>query len=156
VILPEIVGAQRVYLYCLLQALSCEEDNIDKLVVLQQFLEESRYQQFWHVFNKDPVYRDLMADAVGFENDIRRVIATTIAISYQNISTDLLQSYLNYGSPGSPNPEFSEFTRSSGWREADGIVHIPVNKDNEAKPTVIRENIKFDQLTKVIGYSNEL
>ncbi|CAG8557589.1 9129_t:CDS:2 [Ambispora leptoticha] len=125
--------------------------------MLQQLLEQSRYEQFWEEYEKDETYRELTSDAVGFENAIRKVIATAIAISYQSISADLLQAYFNLGSAaGEADEEFLAFIKSLGWTESNNVVHIPVNKDNEAKPTVIRENIKFEQLTKVIGYSNEL
>ncbi|CAG8445582.1 6494_t:CDS:2 [Ambispora gerdemannii] len=141
----------------LLHENSFEDEQIGKLIFLQQLLEQSRYEQFWEEYEKDDTYRELTSEAVGFENAIRKVIATAISISYQSISADLLQAYFNLGSAaGEPDEEFLAFIKSLGWTESNGIVHIPVNKDNEAKPTVIRENIKFEQLTKVIGYSNEL
>ncbi|KAG9306218.1 hypothetical protein G9A89_016122 [Geosiphon pyriformis] len=136
---------------------SLEDENITKLTFLQQLLEQSRYQQFWKELEKSEKYRELIIDAIGFEKAIRKVIANAISISYQSISADLLASYFHFPlrNPGEQE-EFNVFIKSLEWTHVNGIVHIPVNKDNQAKQTVIRENIKFEQLTKVIGYSNEL
>jgi len=133
-----------------------EDETIAKLIQLQQLLEQCQYKEFWFKYeNPEFTYRELTADAIGFENDIRKVIATTIAISYQSISKDLLRTYLHFEKP-EQDAEFIEFLDPLNWKESDSVINIPINKDNEAKPTVIRENIKFEQLTKVIGYSNEL
>ncbi|CAG8575572.1 6846_t:CDS:2 [Paraglomus brasilianum] len=141
----------------LLHESALAEDSIQKLLHLQSLLEQARYREFWHVYESEETYRILTSEAIGFENAIRKVIARVVAISFQTISTELLQSYLNIGaSNGHSDEDFSFFIEKQGWKEENKVVHIPVNNDNEAKPTVIRENIKFEQLTKVIGYSNEL
>lgn len=40
---------------------------------------------------------------------------------------------------------FSEFVKAQGWTETNGVTSIPINKDNEAKTTVLTENIKFER-----------
>jgi len=40
---------------------------------------------------------------------------------------------------------FEEFVRSVGWQVESGVVKVPLNKENEAKGTVVRENVKFDR-----------
>jgi len=137
----------------LLQEGSLSEDNVSKLVLLQQLLEEARYQEFWEVYEKDDIYKDLTIEAVGFDTAIRKVILTAVCMAYQTISVDLLRTYLNYKKDDN---KFEPFVQSQGLTIKDDVVIINTNYDNEAKPTVIRENIKFEQLTKVIGYSNEL
>ncbi|CAG8508795.1 10030_t:CDS:2 [Cetraspora pellucida] len=129
------------------------EENVTKLIELQQLLEECKYQEFWKVYESDESYKELTSDAIGFEDAIRKVILTSITMTYQSISAELLSSYLNLNTD---DEEFDSFIQSRGLVNKDGIVLVPTNYDNEAKPTVIRENIKFEQLTKVIGYSNEL
>ena len=42
--------------------------------------------------------------------------------------------------------EFEVFIQSRELTIKDNIVIIPTNYDNEAKPTVIRENIKFERM----------
>ncbi|CAG8468922.1 45594_t:CDS:2 [Gigaspora margarita] len=130
-----------------------ENANVAKLVELQQLLEECKYQEFWKVYESDDSYKELTSDAIGFEDAIRKVILTSISMTYQSISAELLSSYLNLSIS---DEEFDSVIQSRNLVNKEGIVLVPTNYDNEAKPTVIRENIKFEQLTKVIGYSNEL
>jgi len=48
--------------------------------------------------------------------------------------------------------QFEEFVRSAGWQVESGVVKVPLNKENEAKGTVVRENVKFDRkLRCVVG-----
>jgi len=137
----------------LLQEGSLSDENVAKLILLQQLLEEARYQEYWEVYEKDEAYKELTIEAVGFDTAIRKVILTAICMAYQTISADLLRLYLNFVKD---DDKFETFIRSQGLTIKDSVVIITTNYDNEAKPTVIRENIKFEQLTKVIGYSNEL
>lgn len=75
-----------------------------------------------------------------------------MAMSYQTINAINLASNL-----GLAGDAFDQFCQTQGWIKAEGgLIQIPINKGNEAKAVVIRENIKFEQLTKVIGYSNEM
>ncbi|RIA98463.1 armadillo-type protein [Glomus cerebriforme] len=137
----------------LLQEGALNDESIAKLILLQQSLEEARYQEFWETYEKDDAYRELTSEAIGFDTAIRKVILTAICMAYQSISADLLRLYLNFVND---DDGFEAFIQSRGLTIKDSVVIIPTNYDNEAKPTVIRENIKFEQLTKVIGYSNEL
>jgi len=137
-------------LYLLTEQMVADEP-IQKLMMLQQLLEEARYKKFWEVYESDDLYKDLTREVQGFTGAIRKVIANVVNMTYQTISSDLLKSYLYLD-----GETYQSFLTSYGWSDVDGIVTIPVNKHNEAKTVVIRENIKFEQLTKVIGYSNEL
>jgi translation initiation factor 3 subunit K len=73
-------------------------------------------------------------------------------MSHQSINLPVLQSYLAL----KDQAKFAAFCEQQQWTQQGDLVLIPINKDNEAKAIVVRENIKFDQLTKVIGYSNEI
>ena len=68
------------------------------------------------------------------------VIARTVAVSFQSISKDLLSQYLNLEAE-----ELTAFVREQGWIETEDSVQVPVNKDNDARTTVIRENIRFER-----------
>ncbi|RUS22624.1 armadillo-type protein [Endogone sp. FLAS-F59071] len=137
-------------LYLLTEQMVADEP-IQKLMILQQLLEEARYKKFWEVYESDGLYNELTSEVEGFTGAIRKVIANVVNMTYQTISSDLLKSYLNLD-----GETYQSFLSSYGWSDVEGVVTIPVNKHNEAKTVVIRENIKFEQLTKVIGYSNEL
>lgn len=117
-------------------------------MTLQQLLEQSRYAQFWKTLESS---KEVVQSVNEFEDAIRQVIAKVVSMSYQSISTSELQSYLAL-----EGDAFQKFCESQHWTVSGQTVSIPINKDNEAKTVVVRENIKFEQLTKVIGYSNEM
>lgn len=127
------------------------DEPIQQLTSLQQLLEQSRFAKFWETFNSDPSYEKLVSNVSGFKKAIRNLVARVVSMTHQQISVQLLQSYLDL-----KGDDFTAFVKEQNWEVKDSIVQIPVNKDNEAKTVVIRENIKFEQLTKVIGYSNEV
>lgn len=121
-------------------------ESLKKLTELQQILEQARYTKFWQ--------SDLAqwtSVVPNFESEIRQVIARVISMSYQTVNTSTLSGYI-----GLTGDAFDKFCTSQQWQKNGDVVQIPINKGNEAKTVVIRENIKFDQLTKVIGYSNEM
>ncbi|KAI9486246.1 MAG: armadillo-type protein [Benjaminiella poitrasii] len=121
--------------------------SIEKLTELQQLLEQARYAKFWQADLKPWV-----AVVPDFEANIRQVIARVMAMSYQTINASSLAANL-----GLSGDAFNKFCESQGWQSVAGdLIQIPINKGNEAKTVVIRENIKFEQFTKVIGYSNEM
>lgn len=121
------------------------------MTALHQLLEQSRYAKFWETFNSDSTNQQLVSDVRGFNNAIRNIVTRIVCMTHQQISASLLQSYLDL-----QGDDFTSYVKEQGWDIKGNTVHIPVNKDNEAKTVVIRENIKFEQLTKVIGYSNEM
>ncbi|KAI8067894.1 armadillo-type protein [Gongronella butleri] len=133
-----------------LYLLSERSAGVEKLTTLQQLLEQANYVKFWATYN-EASYKQLTSQVVGFEDAIRQLIARVITMSHQSIATSVVQSYLAL-----TGDAFATFSKQQQWTQQGDVVVIPVNKDNEAKAIVVRENIKFDQLTKVIGYSNEM
>lgn len=68
-------------------------------------------------------------------------IAHAVAMTFQSIELSSLESYLHL-----KGQALSNYIKSLGWTESSkGVVSIPVNKDNEAKTTVLTENIKFER-----------
>jgi len=61
-------------------------------------------------------------------------------MTFQSIETANLGAYLHL-----KGQALSDFIKAQGWTESNGVVAIPVNKDNEAKTTVLTENIKFER-----------
>ena len=53
--------------------------------------------------------------------------------------------------------EFEAFVGEiCGWGVgADGVVRVPVNKENEAKGTVVREEVRFEQFGRVVRRAYE-
>ncbi|KAF8930400.1 hypothetical protein BGZ58_008266 [Dissophora ornata] len=126
------------------------EEPVVRLVALQDLLEQARYADFWKAYEGDDIYKELTAEVLGFEDSIRANIASAVAMTFQSIELESLQAYVHL-----KGQALADFVKAQGWTEANGVVAIPVNKDNEAKTTVLTENIKFEQLTKIIGHSND-
>lgn len=51
---------------------------------------------------------------------------------------------------------FEKFINSvCGWEIEGIVVKVPLNKENEAKGTIVRENVKVDQFARVIRRAYE-
>jgi len=61
-------------------------------------------------------------------------------MTFQSIELQSLQAYVHL-----KGQALSDFIEAQGWTEANGVVSIPVNKDNEAKTVVLAENIRFER-----------
>ena len=72
-------------------------------------------------------------------------IAATVSQAVREVDQGILESWLNLS-----GDEFQQFVGSAcGWAVESGKVKVPMNKDNEAKGTVVRENVKFDRKSRV-------
>ncbi|KAJ3052019.1 hypothetical protein HK097_006982, partial [Rhizophlyctis rosea] len=76
--------------------------------------------------------------------------------TYQVISLKHLGEVLNM-----EDGEVRKWAESVGWAveksedvggQGGDVVKVPVGKENSAKPQVVAESIRFEQLTKIIGY----
>ncbi len=114
---------------------------MQKLNVLKNLLETADYSAFWATLDSDDLYADLVADVSGFEELMRVRIAVTVGQAIREIERSVLQTWLNMH-----GREFEHFIEEvCGWKIDGGMVKVPLNKENEAKGTVVRENIKFDR-----------
>ena len=51
---------------------------------------------------------------------------------------------------------FNKFVNGvCGWEIEGAVVKVPLNKENEAKSTVVRENVKIDQFSRVLRRAYE-
>lgn len=116
-------------------------EAVQKLNVLNSLLGGADYAAFWATLDSDDLYADLVADVSGFEELMRVRIAVTVSQAIREVDRVILETWLN-----SQGKEFEHFVGSvCGW-EIDGKkVKVPLNKENEAKGTVVRENVKFDR-----------
>ncbi|KAF1365121.1 eukaryotic translation initiation factor-like protein 3 subunit K [Lizonia empirigonia] len=126
-------------------------EAVQKLNELKNLLEGADYTTFWSTLDSDDLYADLIADVAGFEDLMRVRIATTVSQAVREVDQSILESWLNLS-----GNEFERFVGSDcGWTIEDGKVKVPINKDNEAKGTVVRENVKFDQFARIIKRAYE-
>ncbi|MCJ1359412.1 MAG: hypothetical protein MMC33_009414 [Icmadophila ericetorum] len=132
-------------------------EAVQKLTVLNTLLSQADYKGFWNTLDSDDLYADLVADVSGFEELMRVRIAVTVGQSCRELDRSVLESWLQLR-----GQDFERFIIDiCSWGldettgEQGGIVTIPVNKENEAKGTVVRENVHFDQFARVIKRAYE-
>ncbi|KAF2266166.1 ARM repeat-containing protein [Lojkania enalia] len=126
-------------------------EAVQKLNILKNLLEGADYSSFWNTLDSDDLYADLVADVSGFEELMRVRIAVTVSQAIREVDRSILESWLNL-----QGKEFEHFVGSvCGWTLDGAKVKVPLNKENEAKGTVVRENVKFDQFTRVIKRAYE-
>ena len=69
----------------------------------------------------------------------------------REIERSALESWL-----GMQGEAFDKFVNGvCGWEIEGTIVTVPLNKENEAKGTIVRENVKMEQFAKVIRRAYE-
>jgi translation initiation factor 3 subunit K len=116
-------------------------EAVQKLNELRNLLEGADYATFWSTLDSDDLYADLIADVSGFEELMRVRIAATVSQAVREVDRSILESWLNL-----EGSDFEHFVGSvCGWTIEGAKIKVPMNKDNEAKGTVVRENVKFDR-----------
>ncbi|KAH0263495.1 hypothetical protein KCU91_g12676, partial [Aureobasidium melanogenum] len=77
--------------------------------------------------------------------------AVVISQTMQSVDRAVLESWLNLNGEA-----FDKFVKETcGWSVGGSTVSIPLNKENEARGTVVRENVKFDQFSRMIKRAYE-
>ncbi|KIW02905.1 eukaryotic translation initiation factor 3 subunit K [Verruconis gallopava] len=126
-------------------------EMVQKLNVLNNYLSSADYSNFWSTLDSDDLYADLVADVVGFEELMRIQIAVEVGKCVREIQRNVLEDWLNL-----KGSEFDNFmSKVCGWEVNGATVKVPLNKENEAKGTVVRENVKFDQFSRLIRRAYE-
>jgi translation initiation factor 3 subunit K len=126
-------------------------EAVQKLNELNNLLGGADYAAFWNELDSDDLYADLIADVSGFEELMRVRIAVTVSQAIREVDKSILESWINL-----QGKEFEHFVGSvCGWNVDGSKVKVPLNKENEAKGTVVRENVKFDQFARVIKRAYE-
>jgi translation initiation factor 3 subunit K len=126
-------------------------EAVQKLNVLNNLLGSASYSTFWSTLDSDDLYADLIADVAGFEELIRIRIALTISQAVREIERPVLESWL-----GLQGDALEKFVREvCGWTIDGTVVKVPLNKENEAKSSVVRENVKIEQFSRVVRRAYE-
>nr|POF15046.1 eukaryotic translation initiation factor 3 subunit k [Quercus suber] len=127
-------------------------ETVQHLSLLHTQLNNAQYENFWSTFESSDDYADLVAEVQGFEEVMRVRIAVVVSQCMQEVRRDVLESWLNLS-----GAKFESFiSEVCGWKiESDGTVKVPLNKENEARGTVVRENVNFEQFGRMIKRSYE-
>lgn len=93
------------------------------------------------MLESDDLYADLIADVAGFEELMRVRIAVCVGQGCREVERGVLQGWL-----GLKGEAFEGFVGGvCGWGIDGGVVRVPVNRENEAKGTVVREEVRFER-----------
>ncbi|KAJ6574809.1 armadillo-type protein [Mycena capillaripes] len=120
------------------------------LKLLNDLLNRCRFPAFWEIYQSDELegLRDnYTVECVGFEDAVREVAIRAVKATFTRISADRLASYLDLN-----GSDLAAFVEKKGWKMEANVVGIPPNPDNQIEATVVQENIKLAQLTKVIAH----
>jgi translation initiation factor 3 subunit K len=83
---------------------------------------------------------------------VRIRIALTISQSVREIEKSVLESWMGM----TTGQGLEKFVKEvCGWEMEGNRVRVPLNKENEAKGTVVRENVKIEQFARVIRRAYE-
>ena len=128
-------------------------EAVSKLRALNAQLEGAQYARFWATLDSDDLYADLTTDISGFEDMIRVRIAQLISQAFREVSVTLLEGWLGLDNEA----EVKKFAvETCGWKvDAQGLIQIPKNVENEAKKTDIREDVNVEMFSRVIRRSWE-
>lgn len=127
-------------------------EAVQKLNALNNLLSGAAYAKFWGTLDGDDLYADLIADVADFEELIRVRVAMTMAQAVREVERGVLESWLNL-----QGDALDTFVREvCGWSIEGSTVKVPLNKENEAKGTLVTENVKIEQFSRVIKRAYEL
>ncbi|KAI0036700.1 initiation factor 3 [Vararia minispora EC-137] len=123
------------------------------LVSLHNLLQQCRFPAFWALYRSDELesLRDnYTVEVVGFEDAIRDVAVRTVKATFQRIGKKRLGSYLDL-----EDADFDAYVEKLGWKtdESTGVVEVPSNPDNHISSTIVQEDIKLPQLSKIISHA---
>ncbi|KAI0053293.1 ARM repeat-containing protein [Auriscalpium vulgare] len=123
------------------------------LTSLHSLLQQCRFPAFWALYRSDELesLRDnYTVEVVGFEDSIRDVAVRAVKAAFQRIGSKRLSSYLDL-----EGADLEEYVTRIGWRldSSTGVVELPPNPDNQISSTVVQEDIKLPQLSKVISHA---
>lgn len=126
-------------------------EAVQHLSVLHTHLNNAAYAEFWNTFDSSDLYADLVADVQGFEDSMRVRIAVVVSQCMQEVQRGVLESWLNVR-----GSKFDNFvTTVCGWKMNGATVEIPLNQENEARGTVVKEDVKFEQFARVVKRAYE-
>ncbi|KAI0283318.1 ARM repeat-containing protein [Russula aff. rugulosa BPL654] len=116
------------------------------LTHLHGLLQQCRFPAFWALYRSDAL--ESLRD--NYTDSIREVAVRAVKATFQKIGSKRLGSYLDL-----EGVELEDYIVRLGWKcdSSAGVVEVPPNPDNQIASTVVQEDIKLPQLTKVISHA---
>ena len=151
-----------------------EDGTIERLIALQQLLEQCRFEEFWNLVENDSEsllsgkdtdnnnripLREILEPCRDFDASIRDFIALTLSIAYQAIDMDRLVKYLGLDDI----EDVRDFIKEKGWmaeKLSSGtvVVRMPsISVGQTTKPVVVeQQQVKFSDLKKILSHGRIL
>ncbi|KAJ2489155.1 hypothetical protein IWW47_005294 [Coemansia sp. RSA 2052] len=133
----------------------CRDPSICKLLSLRESLERAQFVQFWRDMygnmEEDEEEASVVDGIAGFDNGLRKLILSEVTATYQTIPAASVQDMVNLDEEA-----VLRLAKDNGWTVADGVISLPLKTENEAKASVISENVSFEQLTKMLSAANDM
>jgi len=124
-----------------------DEVEIGRVIYLHRLLVTCEFSLFWKEIEATP---QLIEPITGFKQAIRNYICTVVQSTYQNISKEVLSSYM-----GSLDEQVLEdMIVEQKWVENSGGVVFVANQDDNCKTKNIVEKITFDKLKTMFDLVN--
>ncbi|THH20226.1 hypothetical protein EW146_g1100 [Bondarzewia mesenterica] len=126
---------------------------LPQLTSLHSLLQQCRFPAFWSLYRSDELesLRDnYTVEVVGFEDAIRVVVIRAVKAAFQRISNKRLGTYLDLS-----GTDLDNYVEKLGWKldSSTGVIELPPNPDNQIESTIVQENIKLPQLSKIISHT---
>ncbi|KAJ1800020.1 hypothetical protein LPJ59_001410 [Coemansia sp. RSA 2399] len=132
----------------------CSDVSIGKLLVLRDYLEGAQFDKFWkEMYGAEDDDEESVVDGIaGFDNGLRRLIIGQITSTYQTVAAKAVEKMVNLDEEA-----VLRLCKEHNWpADSNGIITLPLKSENKAKNTVIKESVKFEQLTKIISAANDI
>ncbi|KAJ1942348.1 hypothetical protein EC988_006514 [Linderina pennispora] len=130
----------------------CSDASISKLLTLRDSLERAQFTKFWKEMYGDDDDEESVVDGIaGFENGLRKLIIGNITSTYQTIPAKAVEEMVNLDQDA-----VLSLAKENGWAVDNGVISLPLKSENKAVATVIKENVKFEQLTKMLSAANDI
>eukprot|EP01120_Amphizonella_sp_Union-15-10_P003775 TRINITY_DN141_c0_g1_i1.p1 TRINITY_DN141_c0_g1~~TRINITY_DN141_c0_g1_i1.p1 ORF type:complete len:215 (+),score=31.75 TRINITY_DN141_c0_g1_i1:100-744(+) len=119
------------------------EEIIERLIELANLLETGLFQEFWRRLSTWNSLLQKFNETPGFVDAIRGFILGILTRTYLTISKQFLSEVLNLS-----GTELEAFVADKDWKQTDVSVTFP--QEFQPKPVRVVENIRFEQLGKIL------
>jgi len=123
-----------------------KSSSVTKVMGLHKNLVECRFGEFWRAYEEGG--KALTDEVVGFEDFARSKICDLVEITFRSLQVSQLAHYL-----GLSETAAKDMAKVRDWQVNGDNIEVPVNADNEAKSVMITENIKLEQLSKILAHA---
>ncbi|KAJ8331692.1 hypothetical protein O5D80_000588 [Batrachochytrium dendrobatidis] len=125
---------------------------IAHLVHMHELLGQAQFSEFWAYLESEESVREFTGDYSLFDDNIREFIAQTLSITYQTISIESLEKMLDLS-----DEDLADWVKMrESWSvnaDDDSLIDLPITSWNQAKEIVMQEDVKFEQLGKILNRS---